>query len=411
MFTFVVAVSTALVVSFLCSIFESVLLSIGPAQVESLVVRGRHAGRLLRDFKRNIDVPIAAILIINTIAHTIGASVAGATYEDVFSGDTLWIFTIVFTTAVLLFTEIIPKTLGVTHARRLASPVAYGIKGLTIFLKPLVLVSEKLSRAIRGPSSVPVTSIEEIRLLTALGRNEGVVGMRTADMIVSATKLRQLRAADVMIPRQRVTCLSSDMDREAVLEHIHATQFSRFPFVRGDDIDDVSGIVLTKELLLAMVDSPGAEIRWAALVREPLVVPESTSVNRLLQTFREGKMHLAIVVDEYGGFEGIVTIEDVLEELVGEIFDESDRPAEELRVLEDGSYEALATVEIRRMTEALGVESDPNVEAVSIGGLLAELLEEVPKEGDSVVWNGLRLEVVKANERRVEIVRVIRIAD
>jgi Mg2+/Co2+ transporter CorB len=128
MLTFVAAVTVALVVSFSCSIFESVLLSINHAQVEALSQRHGRAGRLMTTFKRNIDTPIAAILIVNTIAHTIGSAVAGASYASVFDGETLWIFTIVFTTAVLLFTEIIPKTLGVTYAGRLATTVAYGAR-------------------------------------------------------------------------------------------------------------------------------------------------------------------------------------------------------------------------------------------------------------------------------------------
>ena len=136
MLVFISAVTVALVVSFTCSIFESVLLSIGRAQVEAMARDGKRAGVLLRDFKRRIDIPIAAILIVNTIAHTIGSAVAGASYQDVFDGRTLWLFSIIFTIAVLLFTEIIPKTLGVAHAERLAGPVALGIKGLTVALGP-----------------------------------------------------------------------------------------------------------------------------------------------------------------------------------------------------------------------------------------------------------------------------------
>ena len=175
---FIAAVSVALIVSFLCSIFESVLLSINHAQVESLAQQGKRSGQLLKEFKRRIDMPIAAILITNTVAHTIGTAVAGATYEDAFSSETLWIFTIVFTAAILLFTEIIPKTLGVTYATRLAKPVAYGIHALAVALRPLVLLSGGISRSLRGGKNVPVTSVEEIRLLAALGRTEGVVGAR-----------------------------------------------------------------------------------------------------------------------------------------------------------------------------------------------------------------------------------------
>ena len=158
---FVAAVSIALIVSFLCSIFESVLLSISRAQVESLAQQGKRSGQLLKEFKHRIDMPIAAILITNTIAHTVGTAVAGATYEEAFNSETLWIFTIVFTTAILLFTEIIPKTLGVTHAVKLAKPVAYGIRALTLALHPLVLLSGSISRSLRGGKNAPVTSVEE----------------------------------------------------------------------------------------------------------------------------------------------------------------------------------------------------------------------------------------------------------
>ena len=165
MLLFVTAVGVVLVVSFLCSIFESVLLSVTRPQIEVLTRDGRRAGPLLASFKDNMDVPIAAILILNTAAHTIGAAVAGASYANAFNPNTLWLFSILFTIAVLLLTEIIPKTLGVSHAPALAPRVAHGIKWLTVALRPLVVLSEKISRAIRGDVETPVTSIEEIRLL------------------------------------------------------------------------------------------------------------------------------------------------------------------------------------------------------------------------------------------------------
>ena len=135
MLIFITAVSVVLVISFLCSIFESVLLSLTRPQIEVLKQRGESAGQLLSSFKENMDVPIAAILILNTAAHTIGAAVAGASYQDVFDTGTLWLFSIIFTIAVLFLTEIIPKTLGVTYAPVLATPVAHGIRWLTTVLR------------------------------------------------------------------------------------------------------------------------------------------------------------------------------------------------------------------------------------------------------------------------------------
>lgn len=406
MVIFVTAVSVALFVSFFCSIFESVLLSIGHAQVESLVRDGKRSGRLLQDFKRRIDVPIAAILIINTIAHTIGAAVAGASYANVFSSDSLWLFSIIFTVAVLLFTEIIPKTLGVTHADRLAGPVAHGIKALTVVLGPLVKLSEMISSSIRGGRDLPITSIEEIRLLAALGRSEGIVGARTAGIIVGATHLGLLKAGDVMLPRQRVVFLSNQESREEIIGKMRESGYSRFPFSPTRELDDATGIVLARQLLFHLHAHPQGAIDWSSIVTEALVVPATKPANELLRTFRESGRHMAVVVDEYGGVEGIVTLEDVLEEIVGDIVDESDRPMRDVWRQSDGSLHVLAGVDLRRVCNALSIPWMPESEVTSIGGYVAEQLGHVPVAGDSVVWRKYDLKVLAANPRQAELIEV-----
>lgn len=411
MLIFVAAVSLALVGSFLCSIMESVLLSLGSADVEALARDGKRSGRLLRGFKRNIDGPIASILIINTVAHTVGASVAGASYEVAFDVETLWIFTIVFTTAILLFTEIVPKTLGVTYPRELAGPVAYSIQFLTVVLRPLVRLSELISRSLRRDKENPATSVEEIRLLAALGRNEGVFGARTAGMIVGATRLSQLRAHDVTVPRQSVAFFSGERTEAENLETLRRSKHSRLPFSRTDDLDQVVGIVLAKELFSHLLDRPDETIDWDALIREPLTIPESMTLDNLLRAFQESRSHMAIVVDEYGDVEGVVTLEDVLEEIVGDIVDESDHYVEDMWPQADGSLVVLASLEVRRAAEHLGFEwgsdADSTTAAITtLGGLVTELLERIPVRGDAVEWNGHRLEVLSATEKRVERIRI-----
>jgi CBS domain containing-hemolysin-like protein len=389
---------------------ESVLLSIRAADVEALVRNGKRSGRLLKRFKRGIDVPIAAILIVNTAAHTVGAAVAGASYESAFNNETLWLFTIVFTAAVLLFTEIIPKTLGVTHAKELASPVAYSIQILAVMLWPFVKLSELISRSLRRDKASPVTSVEEIRLLALLGRREGVFGARTAGMIVGATRLSQLWAHDVMVPRQSVTFLSGERTKAENLEVLRKSRHSRLPFSTTDDLDQVSGIVLAKELFFQFEKRPDEEIDWEALMHEPLIVPESKHLNSLLRAFQEDRKHLAIVVDEYGGVEGIITLEDVLEEIVGEIIDESDSYVQEMWPQADGSLEVIASIEMRKVGEHLGFEWFSDGDITSAGGLVTELLGRIPIKGDAVEWNGYRLEVLSATQRRAERIRIRLIA-
>jgi CBS domain containing-hemolysin-like protein len=408
MLIFITAVSVVLVVSFLCSIFESVLLSLTRPQIEVMSRQHARAGRLLTRYKENMDVPIAAILILNTAAHTIGAAVAGASYSDVFSVNTLWIFSIVFTLAVLLFTEIIPKTLGVSYATLLAVPVAHGIRLLTILLRPLVVVSEAISRSLRRDVVVPITSPEEIRLLAWLGQARGAVGPKTAGMVVGATQLRHLHADDVMLPREDVRFLTAKMSRGQVLAVVRETGHSRFPLSTSDDLDDVAGVVLVKDLLHWMLLHDDADIDWDALLKETLVVPDSVQLPQLLKTFQEARRHLAVVVDEYGSVEGIVTLEDVLEEIVGDIRDESDVPADDFLDRDDGELLVRGNVDMRKLSAKLGIAWDPDLEVSTISGLVTEKLERIPVAGDAIDWNGFRIEVIRADRRRARLLSIRR---
>ena len=406
MLIFITAVSVVLVVSFLCSIFESVLLSLTRPQIEVLAQRHKSAGRLLSRFKENMDVPIAAILILNTAAHTIGAAVAGASYSNVFNASTLWLFSIIFTIAVLLLTEIIPKTLGVTYARRLAAPVAHGIRWLTLALRPLVSLSEKISRSLRSDVQIPVTTSEEIRLLATLGRSKGAVSVDTAGMIVGATHLKHLHAHDVMLPREEVRLLSGDMKRDEAMRFVRRTGHSRFPFSPSRDLKDVSGVVLAKDLLYWLLQHDGENVDWDALLQDALVVPPSVPVLQLLRTYQDARRHLAIVVDEYGSVDGLVTLEDVLEEIVGDIFDESDLPVHEFHEQVDGGLIVRARVDLRKLSNKLGIAWDPEIEPSTIGGLVTEQLERIPVVGDRVTWKGFRIEVLRADSRRAKLLRV-----
>jgi CBS domain containing-hemolysin-like protein len=408
MLIFLSAVGVVLVVSFLCSIFESVLLSLTRPQIEVLGREHRRAARLLAGFKENMDVPIAAILILNTAAHTIGAAVAGASYSSVFDASTLWVFSIIFTLAVLLLTEIIPKTLGVSYATVIAAPVAHGIKLLTVLLRPLVVVSEAISRSLRRGAIVPVTSPEEIRLLAWLGQLRGAVGPLTAGMVVGATQLRHLHADDVMLPRENVRFLSAGMSRDEAVACVRKSGHSRFPFTPSGDFDDVSGVVLAKDLLYWLLQNDAAEIDWDALQKELLVVPDSVLLPQLLGTYQEAQRHLAIVVDEYGSAKGIVTLEDVLEEIVGEISDESDVPVREFLERPDGTLIVRGNVDMRKLCNRLGLAWDTKLEVSTISGLVTETLERIPVAGDTVEWNDFRVKVLKADRRRARLLSIRR---
>ena len=400
------AVLIVLVVSFLCSIFEAVLLTIRRPQIEVLKRSGNRAGELLAGFKANMDSPIAAILILNTSAHTVGAAVSGARYTQVFGTETLWLFSLLFTIVVLLFTEIIPKTVGVNHAGVLAVPAAHGIHWMTILLKPLVAMSEKVSRLLRGDLASAVTSAEELRLLAFVGGSEGSVSRRTAEMIVGATQIRHLHASDVMLPRDAMEFLWTAMNREQVVAFIRESGYSRYPLSTSKDIADIGAIVYAQEVLTWLLENDGNTIDWPTLSHELLVVPESSPLPQLLNTFQESHRHFAIVVDEYGSVQGIVTLEDVLEEIVGDIRDEHDLPADEISAQPDGSLVLRGWVDLRKLSAELGVPWDPGLEVTTVGGLVTEMLERIPRAGDVIEWRGYRIEVLRVDRRRARLLSI-----
>jgi CBS domain containing-hemolysin-like protein len=408
MLTFILGLAISHVFSFLCSIAEAVLLSTRAAHVQA--IKGTYAGKLIRGFKKQIDLPIAAILTVNTLAHTVGASIAGASFSSLFEPQLLWAFTLLFSFSILAFTEIVPKTLGVSYVQRCLVPVAYYVRGLVVVLRPFLYLTEILSGALRRKQDAPVTSIEEIRLLAALGRNEGALTNRAADVIEGAAALAELTAYDVMVPRNGVVYLSASRSLDENLAIVRRSGHSRLPFVAANNLDAVEGIVLVKDLLFALRSSSD-NVDWQQLASPTLVVPASMTLDHLLRTFQDERRHLAIVVDEYGGTQGIVTLEDVLEEIVGEIEDESDRLDSHVVRRPDGALVCRGLAETRKVFELLGVsdEAVEAVEGVTLGGFLVEQLGRIPRTGDVVQWQRHRFEVLRATARRAERIRIERL--
>ena len=236
-----------------------------------------------------------------------------------------------------------------------------------------------------------------------------MVGRQAVDIIVGAAELRKLNAANVMVPRQEVTILSKQDLPDDVVRTIRETGHSRFPYSPTGEHDQVVGIVFAKELLAQLIGSTEQQIEWQGLVHEPIVVPESVALDSLLRTFRQTRRHMALVVDEYGDFQGVVTLEDVIEEVVGDIFDETDLPYEDLWQRPDGRVRASATAELHRLCRKLGIDMPANAEVATVGGLLSELLGRIPEAGDSVEWRGHRLTVMSAGHRGAELVEVRKI--
>ena len=310
-------------VSFLCSILEAALLSITPANVAVLRESGSPTGEKLNRLKRDIDRPLAAILSLNTVAHTFGAAGVGAQSLVVFGQAWVAVTSAVVTLMILVFSEIIPKTLGARHAQALAGFTAHTCGLLIILTWPLVKLSQYLTRLLATKSEGPSISRDEFRLLAQTGQKEGVFDEEESNIFFNLIRFNAIRVQDIMTPR--VVVMKFQQDRtldDVVAEHPEPT-FSRIP-VYGESDEDIQGYVLKSRIMLEVARGNGAQ-KLQEIKRDVLFVPEFISLRSLFGQILAEQEHFAVVVDEYGGFAGIVTMEDVIETLLGlEIVDESD---------------------------------------------------------------------------------------
>lgn len=335
----------AIGVSFLCSIMEAVLLSVTPGYLVSIGRQSPRTAERLRRLKENIDEPLAAILSLNTIAHTVGAAGAGAQAARVFGSNWLGLFSALLTLAILFLSEIIPKTIGAVYWKQLAPVVTRLLGWLMIPLKPLVWLSGLASRAISSRHNPVHVSRDEIRALADLGAQQGVLDEDESRIVEALLRFRTLRASDVMTPRTMVFALPADETIGSVLTRHQPLRFSRIPIYR-ESLDSVIGVVL-KDEVLERAAAGEVSTTLAELRRELLFIPATVRLSNLLDIFLSSREHVAAVIDEFGGTAGLITLEDVVETLLDlEIVDEVDS-VEDLR--------AAARSKWRRRAEMLGI--------------------------------------------------------
>lgn len=321
--TLILVVSiTILCVSFLCSMLEAVFLSINPAFVAMAVKDHKRSGRLLEHLKENIDRPISAILTLNTIAHTIGASVLGALVQKQFGDQFVTIASILLTVAVLFASEIIPKILGATYWKELAAISAYTIQLLIFLLYPLVIMSEYVGKLFSRPDTASFTR-EEMLATAEIGVEEGTIHKKESNIIKNLLMLNNMYVSDIMTPRSVMFALEADDTVEEVATKFRPLRFSRIPVYEGN-LDNIIGLTHRYKILEVLSsDQHKTPIRD---ITTPInSVPERMTVAGLIDLFIKRKEHLALAVDEYGIVTGLVTLEDAIETLLGvEIVDEFD---------------------------------------------------------------------------------------
>jgi putative hemolysin len=398
MSTLLLVVGVSLAISFVCSILEAVFLSISHSYVAVLEEQGHPAGRLLAEMRRNIDEPIAAILTLNTIAHTVGAAIGGALALEVFGNRWIAAFSAVLTLAILILSEILPKTIGATYWQSLAPLSARLLQGMVTVMKP-ILVPLRLFNRLISPSGSRGSTVSraELEVLAEIGRREGTIDQDEWEVMTNVMNLDEVSVGQVMTPRTQMVALpigaGVDAAQALMLEEGHL----RLPVYR-DTVDHVVGVVLARDLWRAAREGV-SDLR--EVVREATFVPEAKPVEDLIREMRRQRIQMAIVLDEYGGTAGLVTLEDLIEEIVGEIQDEHEQEPLPFEEEAEGEVRIGGAVPISEVNERFGLEL-PEDQHDTVGGYVFGTLGRVAVVGDEVAVPGGTLRVVTMDGRRID---------
>lgn len=314
----------ALAVSFLCSVLEAVLLSTPMSFITAKEQEGKKSATVLKDLKNNVDRPVGAILSLNTIAHTIGSAGVGAEVTRIWGDEWFGIASVVLTLLILIFSEIIPKTIGSNSWRSLALPSAGVIKYLIYITYPFVILSELITKlfSTKEKDNTVTVSREEVSAMVDMGTDEGVFKESESRIIKSCLKLSNVKAKEIMTPKIVLEMADESMSLKEFYD-ANDWRFSRIPIFK-EDKDNVTGYVL-KDIILEELSEDQFDIKLSEMKRPILTFSEDESVFTIWEKMLGMREHISIIVDEFGGLRGVVTMEDVLETMIGvEIVDEQD---------------------------------------------------------------------------------------
>ena len=349
--TLITAVLLTLTISFCCSLMEAILYSISASQVEMLKKNGCQSANLLTILRADINKPITAILTMNTIANTVGPTLAGVTAAAVLGEENIILFSAVFTIFILLFSEIIPKTIGVTYAVKLAPYIASPLYLMVTLLQPIIWLCRAVTRLIPQNKEGGQISADELRTIAGLSLKSGQIEADQERVINNILELGNKIVRQVMTPRTVTFALEQAMTITEAMEHEKMLRrHSRIPLYHTN-LNDIVGIVLYKDILLAAAEQKQT-LSLSQLMNPVHFVAETSPLNRVLMDFYERRQHLFVVVDEYGAMTGVISLEDILEEIIGrEIMDESDK-AKNMRELARRQYKSASTEDVMRTDDA-----------------------------------------------------------
>ncbi|MBV8917842.1 HlyC/CorC family transporter [Bradyrhizobium sp.] len=403
-----------LLVSAFFAASETALTGASRASMLRLSKQGNSDAAVVSDLIAQRERLIGALLLGNNIANIGASAIATSIFTSWFGEVGVLYATAVMTVLVVIFAEVLPKTIAFNAPDRLALAVARPMQVTVVVLGPALTLIEGIVRALMrmfgvkiGANQPLLSPIERLRGAVDLLHHEGKVEKQDRDMFGGLLDLRELQVSDVMIHRTEMVTVNADLPAEELVREILASEYTRIPLWR-DKPENIIGVLHAKDLLRAIRASEGdvSHIDVSAIALPPWFVPEMRPVSEQLKAFRRRKTHFAMVVDEYGEVEGIVTLEDILEEIVGDISDEQDVVVAGVRAQPDGSVVVDGSVPIRDLNRAMDW-SLPDEEATTVAGLVIHEARSIPERGQSFTFHGFRFRVLRRERNRITALRIV----
>ncbi|MDO8558022.1 MAG: hemolysin family protein [bacterium] len=403
--TFVVLI--VLILDGLVSAAEAALLSVSSTRIEAARVAGKRGAETLAKLKDDVQRPLGTLIILSNIITIMGAFVVGVISSERFGSAATGAVSALLTFLVIIFAEIVPKILGERYAESVALAFAGTLRALTKAFSPIAVLAYRIARIFAHGKPTGISSEEEIKAMASIGAKSGAIGSEEASMIQRVFRLNDITARDLMTPRKHVVYFEGAKALSELKEKIIVSKNSRVLVTATPTLEHVVGVVLQRELLIALEQGRGNEA-LLAFAKKPLFVSSDTHADELLRQFQKTRMHLGVVVNEHGEISGVVTLEDCLEELVGEIIDEKDVVPELIkRISKD---EILVHGDTRgRYVNSFFQTSLP--ETKTLNGFLQSQFHRVPEKGESFIWKDLRLIVEEVAGGGVQRLRIFRLTE
>jgi Mg2+/Co2+ transporter CorB len=395
---------------------ETALTAASRARMHALDQEGNERAKRVNTLLERPERLISTILLGNNLVNIMASAVTTSLLINLFGEVGVFYATILMTLVVVVFSEVLPKTYAIAYPDRIALFVAPTMRILILLLRPAVFLIETLVKLIlkltptrKDDDANILAAHEEIRGTIDLQAKEGAVPRHDAEMLGGILDLRDLQVADIMIHRTKMETLEADSDPQDIIDEILRSQYTRMPLWR-DEPENIVAVLHTKDLLTALgrVGWDVAKLDITSFAQEPWFVPDTTSLKTQLNQFLKKKAQMALVVDEYGEVQGLITLEDILEEIVGQIADEHDTHEMSIRPQADGTVNVDGTVAIRDLNRHMEW-SLPEDEATTIAGLVIHEAQTIPEPGQVFTFHGYRFEVLRKSRNKIAALRIKRL--